>query len=96
MIPTRTKYPTEAKVYSFDFTQKLEVGDSIPAQVPVMDIDAGLTASNAVLDSASNTVSVRLSGGISGQSYNVAATVTSSLGDKLKLAVTIEITNAAN
>lgn len=96
MLPVRRKFPTEAKTYTFDFTGKLPVGDSVPAQVPTMEIDAGVTASPASVDPASNSVSVRIRGGTVGQSYFVGATIITTGGEQLKLGLMVEITATSN
>lgn len=96
MLPVRRKYAIEQKTYTFDFSQKMAAGDTLINEVPTMEIDAGLTASNAVVDVATGTVSVRIGGGLVGQSYFVAATVRTTGGDKFKLGVTIEVTASAN
>ena len=91
------KYPTEAKTYAFEFAPKMPPGDSPNGAIqPTMEIDAGLTAGNAVLDVSAQEVLVRLSGGTLGQSYYCAATIQTTLGDRLKVAFMLEISNNAN
>lgn len=94
-LPVRRQFPTEAKTWAFEFAPKMPPGDA-PASIFSMQIDAGLTAGNAVLDVSTMEVLVRLSGGILGQSYRCAATILTVAGDKLTVAFTLEISNNAN
>jgi hypothetical protein len=90
--PLREQYPTEHLTHDFDFTEKLPDGDSINSAVqPTMEIDAGLTAGNAII--SGGLVLIRLGGGILGQSYYCAATVTTMAGDRLKIAFTLTVTD---
>ena len=96
-LPVRRKFPTEGKTYSFEFAEKMPPGDSPNGAIPpTMEIESGLTAGSAVLNVSTMEVLVRLSGGILGQSYYCAASIKTTLGDTLKVAFMLEISNNAN
>jgi hypothetical protein len=95
VTPRKWKQPAEVRIVTFDFTSKLNTGDSVTAIVGnALDTPAGITASAPTLNG--NKVTAFLSGGAQDQTYRVACRVTTQQGETLELDVDIEVMDGAN
>lgn len=92
-VPTRRKQSTEKRTLTFDFGDKLAVGDTVTT-VASLTAAAGLTITvGTVVD---NTVTCQVSGGSDGNDYLVQCRVNTTGGDILELDVTVEVRAEAN
>jgi hypothetical protein len=81
------KDPGESKRYGRDWTDHLEDGDSVAVSEWV--IEDGLTASGEELVGA--IAVIRLSGGTSGEDYDVTNHVTTTQGDEFERTFTVAV-----
>lgn len=94
LLPALRKYPTETRTETFDFTEKLDVAGGETIVAPTITVSAGIT--NSAPSVAGPLVSARFGGGTAGNDYTVACQVTTSVGQVLKIAFTLEVRDAAN
>lgn len=92
-LPVRKKYPPENKTITFEFADKLASGDSV-STIAAVTASAGISLGTPAL--SGSVVSVRVSGGTSGNDYTVTCQVNTTNGDLLELKVTVEIRDDAN
>ena len=93
-LPTRTKYPSEVRTVTFDFSEKLDLANGEAITGSTVTVDPGIT--NSTVSIATPLVSFRISGGTAGQDYHVALQVTTSGSQTLKLVFTLEVRDDAN
>lgn len=80
----------ETKVYSFDFSSALAVGETVSTQVVTAAVYSGVDASPSSLISglasaSGAVVSQKITGGVLGVLYELLCTITTSLGQTLLL-----------
>ena len=95
--PTRIKQVGEVRTITFDFTDKLNSGDSVAAVVGgALEVASGLTATAPSI--LANKVTAKLSGGAVTvvQGYRVSCRVTTTQGETLELDVTIRVLDGWN
>lgn len=99
-MPTQTVKPVAitqlddwSRRYQFDFTDSfLEFSGQSPPAVsgtPTVTADSGITAT--LVGTSGATVTVRVSGGTAGQTYNLAVGVILSTGDELTLPAVVSV-----
>ena len=81
------KDPADVAWYKFDWSQFLDVGDSISSATVTVDSNVTLVAQA----SAASSVSVRLSGGAGGTSSVVTCVVVTALGNTFETTKTVYI-----
>lgn len=83
-----TKQPTEVLDYDIDYTSALDSGDTIAAQT--VTADTGITVDTSLIVGGVK-VKIWLSGGTTGNTYKVTATITTAGGrvrqDEIKIKV---------
>jgi len=79
------KDPDSVLDYSFDWNEWLESGESISSHV--VTVDVGITKDSS--DNSSTAVTVWLSGGTAGTSYNIACEIVTSAGRTTERSITI-------
>ncbi len=92
MIPARRKYPNETRTLSFDFSEKLNPGDSVAS----LDSFSGGGLSAATPTVVDNLVSMQVSGGATGTDYVTYVRVNTTQLDKLQLDCRVEVREDAN
>lgn len=92
-VPTRKKYLSEARTLTFDFTDKLAVGDSLTGS-PTVTNDTGITISGT--SRSGSLVSLKVSGGQLNVDYRIRVSCATGAGDTVELDVIVKITNDAN
>ena len=93
-LPTNRKYPTEVRVVTFDFAEKMDIAGGETISTMTMSVPGGITSSSPSLSGA--LVSTRIAGGTAGQDYPIICTVTTSATQTLKLVFTLEVRDDAN
>ena len=79
-VPLLVKQPSESNVYTFEFRQLLDDGETLASVVSVSGSPAGLTLGTPT-HNANSRVQVRISGGAVDVKYKVTAIVTTSLNN---------------
>lgn len=93
-LPTRPKYPTEVRTITFDFSEKMDVAGGETISTVAISVPGGITSSAP--STAGPLVSTRIGGGSSGQDYDIACEITTSLSQTLRLVFTQEVRDDAN
>ena len=93
-LPPRPKYPTEIRVQTFDFSDKMNVAGGETIVGVVVTVPGGITSSAPSITGP--LVSTRIGGGSAGQDYPVICEITTSLSQDLKLVMTLEVRDDAN
>lgn len=93
--PLLRKYPEEVKSIEFEFVGKLAVGDALTGAGSVSG-SAGLTLGTPTVDPATASVTVTVSGGTLGSTYEVRCEVDTAGGEHLKLVALVEVSGDAN
>jgi hypothetical protein len=94
------KPPTDTKIFYFDFTSSLAVGETISTQTVSATVWSGTDAapSNIISGSASASgaiVSQKITAGTLGVTYTILCTITTSLGQTLTQAGYLSIVKEA-
>jgi hypothetical protein len=94
------KPPTDTKIFYFDFTSNLAVGETISTQTVSATVWSGTdaTPSNIISGSASASgaiVSQKITAGTLGVTYTILCTITTSLGQTLTQAGYLAIVKEA-
>lgn len=92
-LPVLKKYPGEERPATFDFTDKLEAGDSLTGTATVTT-SPGLTLGTPVR--SGNVVTVEVLGGTLGNDYTLACTCGTVDGYTLEIRLTMEVRADAN
>lgn len=82
------KPPTDTRIFYFDFTSNLAVGETISTQVVSATVYSGTDSNPSALISGSASasgaqVSQKITGGTTGVVYTLLCTITTSLGQTL-------------
>jgi hypothetical protein len=93
-LPARRKYPTENRVETFDFSEKMDVAGGETISTVTMTVPGGITTSAPSVSGP--LVSSRIAGGTAGQDYPVICQITTSTGQILKLVFSLEVRDDAN
>jgi hypothetical protein len=92
-VPVVKKTPSEVRTQTFDFTDKLPVGDSLTG-VASMTYPSGLTEVTSTR--AGNLVNSRMSGGTNGRMYRIVCSCGTASGDTLNLQCDVLVDSDAN
>jgi len=95
LLPTKLMQPEETRTLTFEFGEKLAIGDSLAGPATVDVVPSGTLASSAAVVSGTRVL-VRLAGGTNGADYAVNAEVATTLGDLLRLSATVQVREGAN
>lgn len=82
-MTTLVKQTSESRMYKMDFRRSLASGDSIASVSSVVSTPATVTIGSSFV-SGGNVVEFRVSGGVSGESYNISVVVVTVGGDTIE------------
>lgn len=88
------KDPDEVRVFSLDFTNDLNSGQTISAIDSIVGSPSGLTFASNTIVTGSKIISTKVSGGAAGETYTVTASVTTSDGEELELSGKLQVRNS--
>jgi hypothetical protein len=81
-MTTLVKQPSESRLYKMDFKRSLDSEDKIMSVASVVATPSTVVIGEAVSDD--RHVSFRVSGGTSGESYNITVVVITSKGETIE------------